>query len=268
MPHETPSNCSLLPLGGRVDDPAPESKLGREERNKRPEPAARMRRKNLETVSACYMPKYKDEHDESFKAKAIEYALQTGFGVEKIKILFREFLSTVKYVNPKKPPEENENLQLGEFLKLMAKHHIHDKGLITRLFNVHDPDRGGTIAFLDYLEILAVFTLPHRSIQAKALFAVCDIDGDRSLGKMELLKFINIGVEKDKRQVVSAILDELMDQMDCEDVGEIRYQQFLDAVVGDDEVWSLFRALSPFTRMINEREERGLQGVGALGGVR
>ena len=208
------------------------------------------------------MPKYKDEHDESFKAKAAEYALQTGFGVEKVKLLFREFLAHVKY-DPKKPPEENENMHFAEFVKLLAKHDVHEKSLIQRLFNVHDPDRGGTIAFLDYLEILAVFTLPNRDVQARALFQVCDIDGDRSLGKMEILKFINIGVDKDKRQVVSAILDELMDQMGCEDVGEIRYQPFIDAVVGDDEVWTLFRALSPFTRMINARG-----GATALGGVR
>ena len=150
-------------------------------------------------------------------------------------------------------------MHLAEFIKLMAKHDVDDKSLVTRLFNVHDPDRGGTIAFLDYLEILAVFTLPHRELQAKALFQVCDIDGDRSLGKMELLKFINIGVDKEKRVVVSAILDELMDQMACEDVGEIRYNQFIDAVVNDDETWQLFRALSPFTRMMAAREAGALE---------
>jgi len=90
---------------GVTFDPPPESHLARMEKNKRPEAPAKMRRKNLETVNACYMPKYKDQTDASFKAKAIEYAEATGFGVEKVKMIYREFLQNVKH-DPKKAQVE------------------------------------------------------------------------------------------------------------------------------------------------------------------
>jgi len=76
---------------------------------------------------------------------------------------------------------------------------------------------------------------------------------------MELLKFINQGVSKDKRQVVTAILDELMEQMAVDDIGDIRYETFIRKVTNDDEVWQLFRALSPFTRLIQQREAEALK---------
>merc|ERR1711939_111403 len=118
----------------------------------------------------------------------------------------------------------------------MAKHNVTEKGLATHMFEQYDTMRQGRINFKQYVNILAIFKSSNREVQAKALFRMCDIDGDRRLGKLELLKFINQGMAKDQRVVVNAILDELIHLMDCESVGEITYSAFVEAVTRNDEI--------------------------------
>jgi len=230
-----------------VYDPPPPSKMA--PAREKPEAPARVRRKCLATVTAAYMPKFKRE-DDTFKQKAVAYSRDTGFGVEKVRRLHREFTQFAKRSND---PDVEPELDLLTYGKLMAKYGVSDKKMMLRLFQIHDKDRSGAIAFREYIGTLAVFLSENREVQAKALFSMCDVDGDRRLGKLELLQFINQGVSKDKRVVVSAILDELLALMGIESVGEITYTDFVEAVVVEDEVWELFRALSPFTRMIAER---------------
>ena len=43
---------------------------------------------------------------------------------------------------------------------------------------------------------MAVFKSENRRVQAHALFAMCDVDGDNRIGKLEFLKFINQGIDK------------------------------------------------------------------------
>lgn len=230
-------------------DPPPESKLMPREK---PELPARIRRKNLGSVTACYMPKYKRE-DDGFGEKAIEYSLATGFNIDKVRKLHREFLQFARPALPvgvQHDPEITPQLDQVAFSKLMIKHDVHDKVITNRLFHIHDKDREGKITFAEYIEIMAVFKSENRRVQANTLFQMCDVDGDNRIGKLEFLKFINQGIDKDNRIVVSAILDELMDTMGCESVGEISKTIFVDTVECDEEAWSLLRALSPFTRMI------------------
>lgn len=228
-------------------DPPPE--IGNREREK-PEPPARVRRRFLQSVTAQYMPKYRQQEDD-FKTQAAKLAETTGFSIEKVRRLCREFQ---QYARPahSADPDVIPNLDMFTFSKLMAKHKVDNKALLLRLFNMYDKRREGTIVFKDYVDILAVFKSMDRKVQANALFQMCDVDGDRRLGKIELLKFINQDVEKEKRVVVSAILDELIELLGCDTVSEISYSAFMESVSTDDTVWRLFRALSPFTRLIDK----------------
>jgi len=240
-----------------VDDPPSPSKIMSE--REKPEPPARVRRKILSTVAACYMPKYQKVFD-TFKDEAQQYADSSGIGAEKIRRLHREFLQFAKPVHDIGQVPE---LDMPAFFKLTTKHGIIDKPLLTKLKAIQDRDklsclgchseREEGVNFKDYVDILAIFKSENRAIHARTLFQMCDVDGDRQLGKLELLRVVNQGIPKgDKRVVISAILDEMMGLMGIETVAEIHYTNFMESIITDDAVWELFKVLSPFTRMITQ----------------
>jgi len=57
---------------------------------------------------------------------------------------------------------------------------------------------------------------------------------------------------------MSDVVNELMSLIDEDGSGEVDYDEFIDKVSGDDDVWAMFCAISPFSKMGESIDRRTL----------
>jgi len=130
------------------------------------------------------------------------------------------------------------------------------------------------------VEALCVFKRGSREQQLDILFKLIDVDGSRAITAMELFSFVSIMSERIKvnshniegfpeLQVNEDHLMEEMAQMneemadmsmvrkvqwlfrklDYDGSGAVTIHEFKDYIAQDDEMYTVFRTLNPFTRM-------------------
>jgi len=82
------------------------------------------------------------------------------------------------------------------------------------------------------------------------MFKIIDVSDDRLLSKFELLKFF-CGSMKDRgrKRAMSDVVNELMLMIDEDNSGEVDYDEFVEKVASNQDVWVMFDAISPFCVM-------------------
>jgi len=218
---------------------------------KKPEKKATRRHRNMRLVCAAYMPRVK-EPDRQFDDEARGLGEKTGFTTEQVQHFFEEFDAFAKRRVQNGPPM----MDFYHFGKLMAKHKVTDKRLRTSIFELYDADDSGLINFEEFLKMLALFKSGTRELQARAVFQLCDIDGDKrtpyhekTLQKFELLRFVSQGLkDKSDKKMMNGLAKELFELLDRDGSGDVTWDEFSSKVETDNEVWRCLTMLSPFTR--------------------
>jgi len=102
------------------------------------------------------------------------------------------------------------------------------------------------------------------------------VSDDHNLSKFELLRFFCGDLRnKEHKRAMSDVVNELMSLIDEDGSGEVAacqdiialcelvelqvdYDEFIDKVSGDDDVWAMFCAISPFSKMGESIDRRTL----------
>jgi len=85
------------------------------------------------------------------------------------------------------------------------------------------------------------------------------VSDDHNLSKFELLRFFCGDLRnKEHKRAMSDVVNELMSLIDEDGSGEVDYDEFIDKVSGDDDVWAMFCAISPFSKMGESIDRRTL----------
>jgi len=167
---------------------------------------------------------------------------ETGFNVKKIKELRRMFRSAVK---------RDPGLMVGPFKKVMAAFGIKNERMVGRVFDVLDEFRAKHLTFEQFVMCIHLFIKGSRIDQAKVLFKMIDESDDRSISRLEMLHFFAGGLtHRDEKKLVASIVDEMMHMIDEDGSGEVTFDEFVNEVAGDEDVWNCFQSISPLTQLI------------------
>merc|ERR1712070_1153097 len=122
-------------------------------------------------------------------------------------------------------------------------------------------DNKNVMTFDAFCTAALLFKNGSRTEQASVLFKIIDISDDKHLSKFELLKFFCAGIrEKERKRAMSDVVNELMALIDEDGSGEVDYDEFVDKVTHDDDVWMMFAAISPFTKISEHLNQVKIQG--------
>jgi len=162
-----------------------------------------------------------------------------------------------------------KKIDLVSFRKLMCYFGVTSKEVTDRVFEIkehdnrqltnHDIAREKSLRFEDFLRIAVLFKQGERTDQAAMLFRIIDVSDDHNLSKFELLRFFCGDLRnKEHKRAMSDVVNELMSLIDEDGSGEVDYDEFIDKVSGDDDVWAMFCAISPFSKMGESIDRRTL----------
>lgn len=141
-------------------------------------------------------------------------------------------------------------LDLASFRKLMACIGQEDRGINDRMFEIYDVNRDKAMTFETFCMAILTFKTGSRADQANTLFKIIDVSDDKNLSKFELLKFFCSGMkDKEKKRAMSDVVNELMNLIDEDGSGEVDFEEFVEKVSNDEDVWMMFDAISPFSNM-------------------
>lgn len=174
--------------------------------------------------------------------EAMLLADQTGFPIRKIKELRRVYRTAVK---------RDPGLMQDTFKKVMASFGIKNASMVGRVFDVLDTQKGRHLTFGQFVNAIHLFMKGTREEQARVLFKMIDASDDRSISKLEMLHFFAGGLTmRDEKKLVGSIVSEMMNMIDEDGSGEVTFDEFVNKVANDEEVWVCFQSISPLTQLI------------------
>lgn len=182
--------------------------------------------------------------------EAEQLSLETGFRVVKIKELRKIYRAAVK---------QTAGLAQHSFKKVMKTFGLTDSELLGRIFEILDVSRSKRLSFKQFVDCIYLFMKGTRDQQAKVLFKMIDVSDDRSISKLEMLKFFaGSSPSRDEKKLVSSIVNEMMCLIDEDGSGEVTFDEFVNKVAYDEEVWECFQSISPLTQLIEAMHLNGV----------
>lgn len=168
------------------------------------------------------------------------------------------------------------------FGKVMRHYGISDHLLLQRFFELYQIHNGRelVVPLPNIVEALCVFKNGTREQQLTILFRLIDVDGSQTVTAMELYAFISLMKRRLKAAAETAmeatpgeknslelegsegmsIVDRvrlLFAKLDADDGGDVNLEEFVGQISANDELWDLFSALNPFTKMLRIRSFKG-----------
>lgn len=182
--------------------------------------------------------------------EAEELAMITGFTVIKVRDLRKIYRAAVK---------QTPGLAMHSFKRVMKTFGLSDTELLGRIFEILDVSRSKRLSFRQFIDCIYLFMKGTRDQQAKVLFKMIDVSDDRSISKLEMLRFFAGGtVMRDEKKLISSIVNEMMTLIDEDGSGEVTFDEFVNKVAHDEEVWECFQSISPLTQLIEAMHLNGV----------
>merc|ERR1711865_786548 len=185
-----------------------------------------------------------------YEPEVRKLAKLTGMSARKVECLRQTYLEHSR---------GRKKIDLLSYRKLLAYFGVVSKDVTDRVFEIYDTLREKTNKFEDFLTFAALFKQGKKHEQAAMLFNVIDVSDDHNLSKFELLRFF-CGDLKNKlhKRAMSDVVNELMSIIDEDGSGEVDFDEFIEKVSHDDDVWDMFCAISPFSKMVEAIDRRTL----------
>jgi len=176
--------------------------------------------------------------------EANELAMAAGIPVKRVSNLYEVFQRAAKGDTVLDKIAFGKTLEeLGELAK--------DSPITKRIYGICADQTLLGISWSAFFKFATCFMTGDRTNIAKLLFTIVDETGDGNLNKLEIIKFISGGEKEQwRKRAINELLSEMIFLVDEDGTGMLSRDQFVSKASTDDDVWEIFEAISPLSKLM------------------